>query len=177
MAAPLNDNDRDELIAYMDGELAGEAQRRVENRLITDPSVRAEADSLKRAWELLDYLPRPEPSTDFTERTLTRVSALQAPVAKARSEIQPAIPFKRRSAAVFWPSLVAAAILAAMSGYILTPGRRPVTPADVDPATDATMARDPGVIENLPLYLAAENLDYLLALDQSDLFADDGVVR
>jgi hypothetical protein len=39
------------------------------------------------------------------------------------------------------------------------------------------MAKEPGVIENLPLYLAAENLDYLLALDQSELFADDGTGR
>ena len=60
---PFTDDDRDDLIAYLDGELQGAAQRRVENRLVTDPTVRAEADSLKRAWDLLDYLPRPEPSS------------------------------------------------------------------------------------------------------------------
>jgi hypothetical protein len=39
------------------------------------------------------------------------------------------------------------------------------------------MTKEPRVIENLPLYLAADNLDYLLALDQSDLFTDDGTGR
>ena len=39
------------------------------------------------------------------------------------------------------------------------------------------MTREPTVIENLPVYLAAENLDYVLALDQSDLFTDDGTGR
>jgi hypothetical protein len=39
------------------------------------------------------------------------------------------------------------------------------------------MKREPTVIENLPLYLAAENLDYLLALDQSDLFTDESAGR
>jgi anti-sigma factor RsiW len=174
---PFTDDDRAELIAYMDGELAGEAQRRVENRLITDSTARTEADSLKRAWDLLDYLPRPEPSIDFTERTLTRVSALQVPAAITRPVSSAIAPPWRRRPAVIWSSFVAAALLTLVAGYALTPGPRRITPADVDPATDVLMAKEPGVIENLPLYLAAENLDYLLALDQSDLFADDGTGR
>ncbi len=177
MAEPFTDDDRSELIAYLDGELAGEAQRRVENRLITDATVRAEADSLKRAWDLLDYLPRPEPATDFTERTLTRVSALQIPQATSRSEHFPtASPARGRSAAT-WLSFAAAAILAFVTGYALTPGPRPITAADVDLATDPIMAKEPSVIENLPLYLAAENRDYLRALDESDLFSDDALGR
>jgi hypothetical protein len=43
--------------------------------------------------------------------------------------------------------------------------------------TDPIATEKPRVIEYLPLYLSAENLDYLLALDQSDLFADDGTGR
>jgi anti-sigma factor RsiW len=177
MAEPFTDDDRAELIAYMDGELAGEAQRRVENRLITDAAVRAEADSLKRAWDLLDYLPRPEPSTDFTERTLTRVSALQVPTAATEPELRPTAGPSGRRPALIWGSFAAAALLALVAGYSLTPGPRPITPAEVDLATDTLMVQEPGVIENLPLYLAAENLEYLLALDQSDLFTDDGAGR
>jgi anti-sigma factor RsiW len=177
MAEPLTDDDRSELIAYLDGELAGDAQRRVENRLITDASVRAEADSLKRAWELLDYLPRPEPSTDFTERTLDRVSALKVPAAGKPPIARPAPVPRHRGRLLAWGSFAAAAAFAFGAGYAVTPGPRPITAADVDPATDVLMAKEPGVIENLPLYLAAENLDYLLALDQSELFADDGTGR
>src|SRR5437016_255159 len=74
--APFTDADRAELVAYLDGELDRTGQQRVEARLGRDVRARAEAETLKRAWELLDYLPRPEPSPNFTERTLTRISAL-----------------------------------------------------------------------------------------------------
>ncbi len=172
---PITDDDRADLVAYLDGELEADAQRRVEARLNTDANARSEADTLKRAWELLDYLPRSEPSTDFTERTLDRVSALRASTGTSRSAVAPAaVPWYRRQTA-FVASVAAAALLAFAVGYAVTPGPRP--PPDVDPDTDPLMASEPRVIENLPLYLAADNLDYLLALDQSDLFADDGTGR
>jgi anti-sigma factor RsiW len=171
---PFTDDDRSELVAYLDGELVGDAQRRIENRLITDPTVRAEADSLKRAWDLLDVLPRPEPSTDFTERTMDRVSAVVVP---SRKTTCPVAEGWNRRTLVAIASWSAAALLAAVLGFILMPRPRPASSADMDLVNDKLMVREPTVIENLPLYLAAENLDYLLALDQSDLFADDGVAR
>src|SRR5207245_9268345 len=81
---PLTNADRADLVAYLDGELPADAQQRVETRLSLDPRARAEADAFKRTWDLLDFSPRSEPSADFTERTLTRVSALQ-PVSSSRS--------------------------------------------------------------------------------------------
>ena len=65
----LNDEERDELVAYLDGELDEQAARDVEARLGRDPRAKAEAEALRRTWNLLDYLPRPEPSGDFTHRT------------------------------------------------------------------------------------------------------------
>src|SRR5262249_41070651 len=66
----LTDEDRANLVAYLDGELDAEAAQALEAKLSVDPTARAEADALKRTWELLDYLPRPEPSPSFTHRTL-----------------------------------------------------------------------------------------------------------
>jgi anti-sigma factor RsiW len=174
---PLTDDDRAELVAYLDGELPADAQRRVEARLNADAAARTEADTLRRAWDLLDYLPRAEPSTDFTERTLDRVSAmsLSSPSRPSPSTIGlPIVPWYRQPliAIAGW---TAAALLAVATGYALGP--RPAAPPEPDPVTDPLMAEKPRVIENLPHYLAAENLDYLLALDQSDLFADDGTGR
>ena len=176
---PLSDADRADLTAYLDGELAGEERRRVEARLATDPQLRSEADSLKRAWELLDALPRPAPSNEFTTRTLDRVSALRvATPSTSKTEALPAPkrPWLRRSylAPAAWAAVAAVAL---GIGYAITPGPRPVTAAAMNPDTDPLMKREPSVIENLSLYLAAENLDFLLALDQSDLFADDGSGR
>ena len=70
---PLSDDERADLVAYLDGELSGEAAREIEARINLDPTVRAEVESLNRTWELLDYLPKPEPSPNFTERTLSRL--------------------------------------------------------------------------------------------------------
>src|SRR5437016_5632947 len=73
----LNETERENLSAYLDGELAPEAARSLEAKLNTDPQARAEADSLRKTWELLDYLPRPAASATFTSRTLQCVAAVQ----------------------------------------------------------------------------------------------------
>jgi anti-sigma factor RsiW len=163
---PLTDADRADLVAYLDGELDPAAQQRVEERLSLDPRTRAEADALKRTWDLLDHLPRPEPSPEFSTRTVDAVSALRPPAKPS------AIPGWVRHAG--W----AAAVLAAAAIGYFAPGAkapRPAPPAELE--NDPLYAQDPRVIEHLPLYLAADNLPYLLALDQSDLFGEDAPVR
>src|SRR4051812_16621241 len=79
---PLNEEERAELVAYLDGELSGDRARALEARLSLDPTARAEADALKRTWDLLDFLPRPEPSPSFTQKTLSR-AALKPPAETA----------------------------------------------------------------------------------------------
>jgi anti-sigma factor RsiW len=168
-----HDAGRAELIAYLDGELDPVAQQRVEARLSLDPKARAEADAFKRTWDLLDYLPRPEPSPDFTERTLDRVSVIRPsePLTSATAR-----SWYRRPA-VGYAAWAAGALLALAVGYRATPQARTVTPAEIDSDAAPLLTREPRVIEYLPLYLAAENLDYLIALDQSDLFSDDAPGR
>src|ERR1051325_9808599 len=81
---PLSDEDRAALVAYLDGELDEEAAREVETRISQDPTVRAEVESLKRTWDLLDYLPRAEPSPSFTHRTLSLVTGEHNAALRAR---------------------------------------------------------------------------------------------
>jgi anti-sigma-K factor RskA len=175
---PLSDADRADLTAYLDGELAADARRRIEQRLAADAMLRTEADSLKQAWEMLDYLPRPAPGADFATRTLERVSAVGGPAVTRTAVSATAVEVprsrRRRVAAASW---TAAAVLALALGFAATPGRRPITASEMNPDADVLMVREPTVVENLLLYLAVENLDYLLALDQSDLFADDATGR
>src|ERR1700682_6133065 len=75
---PLSEQERADLVAYLDGEMDEEAARAMEAKIDSDPAVRAEADALKRTWELLDYLPSQDPSPSFTHRTVERVSALRS---------------------------------------------------------------------------------------------------
>jgi anti-sigma factor RsiW len=172
---PLSDADRADLVAYLDGELDAAGQRRVESRLNADPHARAEADSLKRAWEMLDYLPRPEPAPEFTTRTLARVSAISPAVTPAVRSEAPAVVRPRRW--LFAAAWAAGLVAALAGGYGLAPPTNRPPPADLDPDADPLMAAEPRLIEHLPLYLAAENMTYLNELDESDLFADDGSGR
>src|SRR5437868_4306574 len=74
---PLTEAERTELVAYLDGELSGDAKRAIEARVSLDPTWRAEADSLKRIWQLLDYLPQAEASAGFTQRTLSKLEPVR----------------------------------------------------------------------------------------------------
>lgn len=167
MAEPLPEREREELVAYLDGELSDPDASRVEARISLDPAARAEAEGLRRTWALLDCLPRPEPSPAFTHQTLQRISAVRS----ARPTGQRAWP--RRLA---W---VAAGLLAGALGVAtgrFVPNR--AAPASPPSIPDEELARDLGAVENRRLYQYVEDVGFLRALgnpNDPDLFsADDG---
>jgi anti-sigma factor RsiW len=164
---PLSDEERATLVAYLDGELDDEAARQVEARISRDPAVRAEVESMKRTWELLDYLPRAEPSLSFTHRTVSLVTAERRAWRQARRR------WRRGLFGVGWAAAVLLAALAGYSGFTRLAPREP---------TEEQLARDLRVLENQQLYekvlvgdSARDSLDFLKALDQPDLFGDDNL--
>src|SRR5262249_39026234 len=102
-----------DLVAYLDGELDPADARRVEARLATDPEARAKATALKKTFDLLDYLPRPEPSPDFTTRTLHKLPAASGAAAPGQAGAQPTPS----------PSLSVPVVLS--GGLTLAPARPP----------------------------------------------------
>jgi len=68
--ARLNPEDRDNLTAYLDGELDENATRRIESILTSSSVARNDIEVLTRTYDLLDLLPRPTVPADFTERTV-----------------------------------------------------------------------------------------------------------
>jgi len=158
---PLSDKDRADLIAYLDGDpsLDRATARKLETRISLDPGLRAEVDAFKRTWELLDYLPRPEPSPNFTHRTLNRVSTRQT-----RKLLRQAGARRRW----LWGAVWAAAVLVAgVVGYLAAVSLSPPRPTEQD------LVRDLRLIENLRYYEQVETLDFLHELDQRDLFGED----
>src|SRR4051794_13623909 len=110
---PDNAESRRELLtAYLDGELDPAAAAGVERRLSDDPTLLREAEALKRTWELLDFLPQPQPTGDFASRTVSVVMPAMA-ASKAVAEAGPHRPWARPLA------FVAAAALAVVVGYAL----------------------------------------------------------
>ena len=157
----LNEQERADLVAYLDGELKGEAARSLEAKLSLDPAARAEAESLKRTWGLLDYLPKPEPSPNFTHRTLEKMAPIRVTdsMRLARSWRRP-----------LWigAGWAASLLVAAVIGYFCSGWT-----ASRGDTTERDLVRDLGVIENKRFYDHLDDLDFLKALDQPDLFGDD----
>ncbi len=165
MSSPLNDKDRADLVAYLDGELDPEASQLLETRLARDPAARAELDQLRRTWELLDFLPKPEPSTNFTHRTMERIGP-------GRTAPQPKTQPRRLPRWLFGVGWAAAALVALVGGYLgLT---LLLTSAPAREPTDKDLVRDLRVIENKRYYDLVDDLDFLKDLDHPDLFGDEG---
>jgi len=71
----LTPEERENLVAYLDGELGLEATQKLDEELARNPAVRLEVEVLSRTWELLDVLPQAQASAEFTARTLTTIQA------------------------------------------------------------------------------------------------------
>src|SRR5262249_41087596 len=138
MANPhsLNDHERDNLTAYLDGELDKQTARALEAKLSVNTEARGEAEALRRTWEMLDYLPRPEPSPEFTHRTLERLTG--APPSDASSRRGGRFRLYRAG----WAAAILAAIVA---GYAAT--HRHLQQAPFDP--DRQLVDDLHVVQNL----------------------------
>lgn len=163
----LNDDDREDLVAYLDGELdeiGADKANQLESRLNLEAGVRAEADALKRTWDLLDYLPKPEASASFTNRTLDKLSV---------RETQRALrPLRRRRRWLIGTGWAAAVILAALGGYVAALHYFPTEPRERD------LVRELRLIENMRFYEAVEPiaddqpLKFLEELARPELFGD-----
>jgi anti-sigma factor RsiW len=157
---PLDDRDREQLSAYLDGEVDPKTARAIEAKVSLDAQARQELDSLRRTWDLLDYLPRPEPSGDFTHRTLERVAGKRP---------RPVVNWRSRLLGLAW---AAAVLLAALGGF---EGMRWHSRNSYDNA-DEQLVQDLYVIENARVYEHVDDIDFLHKLanpNDPDLFGDD----
>ena len=146
---PQSSSFTEKLVAYLDGELPDGAAREVEQTLASDPVMRAEVEQLNRAWEMLDLLPRPNASGEFSSRTLATLqvgdltSDLESePPASATVSLETAKP--RRLPV---PSLVAwsaGLVLVSVLGFFV--GRMTVRPSS------DVLLDDLALIEHIDVY-------------------------
>lgn len=175
----------EELVAYLDGELDPKATEAMATKLSLDAKLRAEADSLQRAWDILDVLPKPTPSVSFTTKTISQAipvpsgtqPTLLAPVASGSRPTMPApVALPTKAGLGFW---VAAAVLigaAGLGGYV---GHALVAPPKGERDLEAQMMKDMSikdlsVLKNARLFHYVEDLEYIKQLDSPDLFGDEG---
>jgi hypothetical protein len=187
-----------ELVAYLDGELDPAAARRVEAKLAADPALRARAAALKKTFDLLDYLPTPEPSPTFATRTLDQLPAASGagaarpsgpsvavtpvPVSAPTPVVltsgsgfaAPAAPPAGRAWAWAAGTLLAAGLALGL-GYLGAAAARSylIPGSHRDPSADSIPLADLRVIENLPLYAVADDFEFVTRLAEPDHFGED----
>jgi anti-sigma factor RsiW len=156
----LSSQRREDLVAYLDGELEEEASREIERTLAHSPVARHEVEMLTRTFELLDFLPAAKATEEFTDRTLAtvRLTESRPPLAD-----RPWFRQVRRG-------LVVVGCLAAVSafgaiGFL-------ATNAWVPDESDM-LVEDLPVIQNLDLYREVGDLEFLRDLQRLGYLLDD----
>lgn len=145
-----------DLVAYLDGELADEKARQIEGLLSEDADAREEMRKLEGAWDLLDELPREEVSQTFTHTTVEMI-ALSAE-GDVRRE-QAGLPRKRQGRMAL---AGAGALIAAATGFLAI--------SLIWPNPNPELLRDLPLLEDLDAYRQVESIEFLRRLQQSGLF-------
>ncbi len=147
-----------ELVAYLDGELAGDAAAQVDGELAKNPQLRKQAEQYRKTFDLLDHLPLPEPSPNFASRTLT--------------QLQPNLSQQQRvnSSHRVWRFYLLACLL--MLTAVALGLAFPFFLNNPDPRKNDASLDDMPVVEALPMYFAADNLEFTRSLDAANLFPD-----
>jgi anti-sigma factor RsiW len=153
----LSIDERSNLVAYLDGELNDAQTRAIATKLTQSLTARKEVEALQKTWEMLDLLPRPKASEDFTARTLS-VATRQGDdrIASAASDLA-----RRIGMGLAWA--IASISLFAL-GYLLT--------SRVWPNPSARLARDLPIAESLDEYRDVGSLEFLEQLDNSPEFTN-----
>lgn len=157
-AVRLKAEHREDLVAYLDGELPDEELQQIDQLLARNEVARHEVEALARTWELLDLLSRPNATAGFTDRTLTTLKV---------SELQTAWADRPWFQQVRSVALVAVWVIAlaacAVGGFALT--------ARALPNPDAELLAKLPLLRNLDLYLELEDMEFVDALRRQTDFA------
>ncbi len=158
--AEFTPDDREKLVAYLDGELSEELTQEIEQTLSRSPVARNEVQQLTRTWELLDLLPRNKAPEDFSEKTLSTIQVVEAenPVNRSWWDQNR----NRIKGIAYWGIGL---IVAASLGFL-------ATNEWVSDDTDALLDELP-IVKNVNKYSEIGSVDFLEELGSSGLFDED----
>ena len=100
------------LTAYLDGELDEDGTRQIETVLAGSTVARNDVELLAKTYELLDLLPRPKASGEFTEKTMQT-----AKLKEVRTDPRQTVWYRHGKRIVRWASWAALLFVAACVGY------------------------------------------------------------
>lgn len=148
---------RDNLVAYLDGELSEQDMHELDEVLVSDPLARTEVDQLRQTWDLLDVLPRPVVTEEFSAQTMAAIQSIK------REDQPPASDWPRRG--MFVVGWLIAVSVSALAGVLLADRLLP------DP-TDHLLEHL-SVLERFDVYNEIGNAGFLQALAETRRFPRD----
>ena len=144
----LSTEDRENLSAYLDGELDDGGTQRIETLLVQSSVARNDVELLSKTYDLLDELPRPDAPKDFLEKTLATAKMEQ--VKHPISEQQWFITTQKMLILSGW---TVALVVASAIGFM-------VTNQYVERPDDALIQELP-LIQNLDRYEEVQSVEFL----------------
>jgi anti-sigma factor RsiW len=163
-----SEKEKEELVAYLDGELPDEAASRVEKSLVDDANVRRDVEQLTKAFDLLDLLPASQASDGFAEKTITAIRT-HAAAPKVESIDGDSTSGRTRTAfshrAIIW-GIRAVAFIGLM--FAATSGFNGAFKQNSEPI-DELLTELP-VIQRLDEYQEIGDVEFLKSLSESGLF-------
>lgn len=155
----LNDEERANLVAYLDGEADASVARSLEEKVARSVSVRKEVEALEKTWGMLDWLPRPEAPADLASQTITRIHTqqLHAEQLEGRIKFGAAVAIKLAAWAV-------CAVIVFGIGFVS------LRFLWRDPSRE--LIEDLPIVENLESYRAIPDVKFLDDLSRLGIFVD-----
>ncbi|MBX3442189.1 MAG: hypothetical protein KF774_07260 [Planctomyces sp.] len=108
----LTTEQRENLAAYLDGELDDDATRQIETALAQSTVARNDVEMLARTYELLEMLPRPRASQEFSEKTLA-----VAKLTDVRADFRRSRWYRATQRGLRWTGWAAILVAAACASY------------------------------------------------------------
>jgi anti-sigma factor RsiW len=156
----LSPADRENLVAYIDGELNEAEARAISTKLTHSVTARREIELLEITWKLLDNLPMPRATGEFTARTLSEAEG-PGGSGKGRDGI-----VRRLAVQVLATVLVVIGTTATfLGGYAAT--------TRLWPHPTERLADDLSIAEHLDEYVEAGSFEFLEQLDKLPDFNQD----
>lgn len=153
----LSAEQREDLVAYLDGELPDQKAQLIDQVLARSEVARHEVEALARTWEMLDVLPTPKAPPEFTERTMTTLKVAEVPFSVSD---QPWFGILKRAAVVaVW------VVAIGLSGWL---GFKVTNQWVRNPARQ--LLEDLPTLQKLDQYQEVESKDFLERLQKSRLF-------
>jgi anti-sigma factor RsiW len=156
----LTPDERADLVAYVDGELPESHAQTIATKLTKSATARREVEMLKKTWELLDYLPRPQVTEQFAEKTVSYIRRLEL----NGQSWQPIVAAWSAQMARFAVYLVSGVAFLGV-GYALARWAWP------DPT--ARLVRELTLAENIDEYREVGSFEFLSQLADSPEFGAD----